>query len=362
MPFAILITILLGVGQYISYGQNDLKMFVRQVIYPLLISLVVGIIGFFADSTMSIAHAVFLVCITFTILTSLGYLFRFAGGKSNAGAAITHFGFGIFLLGVLLTFANTEVLSKANAGAMAGGGENIMLFKGQVKQMGKYHVCYSDSKIVRDETFYQVDFLKKGADDKFYLDYSVFPSIKVNAMMGNVHNPDTRNMLKGDIFMYLTYAEDQSKRTADGYLQTDLTEVSPGDTLKAGGISVIFDSLSVSSMDENATEVTITAIMKTIDNSGKASFYPLIYQLKGGYAESGMVNIGDKGVKLSFAGVSDKAKTIQVGVYEKQQEFIVARIMFFPWIWVLWAGSIIMFSGVTVSIWRRAVKAKQAAE
>ncbi|NTW24574.1 MAG: cytochrome c biogenesis protein CcsA [Lentimicrobium sp.] len=362
LPFAILITILLGVGQYISYGQNDLKMFFRQVIYPFVISLVIGIVGFFADADMSIAHVVFLICISFTILTSLGYLFRFAGGKGNTGAAITHVGFGLFLLGVLLTFANTEILSKANAGAMAGGGENIMLFKGQVKQMGKYHVCYSGSKVERDETFYQIDFLKKGADDKLYLDYSVFPSIKVNSMMGNVHNPDTRNMLRGDIYMYLTYAEDQSKRTADGFLQTDLAEVSPGDTLKAAGINILFDSLSVTPMDENATEVTITATMKTIDNTGKATFYPLTYALKGGYAESGMVNIGDKGVKLSFAGVSDQAKTIQVGIFEKQQEFIVAKIMFFPWIWIVWVGSVIMFSGITVSIWRRAVKAKQAAE
>ena len=90
--------------------------------------------------------------------------------------------------------------------------------------------------------------------------------------------------------------------------------------------------------------------------------YPLVYEVKGGFAENGVVGLEEKGIRLRFDNVSDKPKTIIVGIFEKQPEFIVAKIMFFPWIWIVWAGAVIMFSGVTVSIWRRAVKAKQAVD
>ncbi|MFH1120683.1 MAG: cytochrome c biogenesis protein CcsA [Bacteroidota bacterium] len=361
LPFAMLVTLLLGAGQYVSYGKNESKQFWRLIIYPVILSVVLGIAGFIADPDMNIAHGLFLVSILFAIFTSLGFLFRFAGTKGNTGAAITHAGFGILLLGVLLAMSNTKVLSKADKSAMTGGSDNIMLFRDQVKQMDDYYICYSDSRTERDETFYQIDYLKKGADDKLYLEFSLYPSLKVNQRMGNVHNPDTRNMIKGDVFMFLTYAEDPSKRMPDGYALTGTSEVSTGDTLMAGSAKIMLDSLYVESMDEIVNHVKITALIKASDSAGKVSTYPLTYEVKDGFGENGIIDFPDKGVRIRFDNVSEKPSSIIVGIFEKQPEFVVAKILFFPWVWVLWAGSIIMFSGVTVSIWRRAVKAKQAA-
>jgi cytochrome c-type biogenesis protein CcmF len=237
-----------------------------------------------------------------------------------------------------------------------------MLFKDQVKEIGDYSVCFSDRKTERDETFYQIDFLKKGDDGQLYKQFSLHPSLKVNLRMGNVHNPDTRNMLKGDVFMFLTYAEDPSKRTADGYAMSGTSEVRMGDTLVAGKANVLLDTLYVEAMDENAEHVKLTAMLKTEGPDGKEVSYPLVYEVKDGFAEAGLVEIAGKDVRLRFENVSDKPRTIIIGVFEKQAEFVVAKILFFPWIWVLWAGTIIMFSGMTISIWRRAVKAKQAAD
>jgi len=361
MPFAILVTLLLGFGQYMVYGNNDLKVFLRKIMVPVIVSLIVAIAGFIIDQNLTFMNGIFLFCIVFALSSSVGYLFRFVAGKANTGAAITHIGFGIFLLGVLITFANKETLSKVGVSGMQGGGDNIMLFKGQVTQMGDYLVCYSDSKTVRDETFFQIDFLKKGDDGQLYLQYSVFPSIKYNSRMGNVYNPDTRNSLKGDVFMYLTFAQDKSKLSPDGYALTGTVEVALGDTMNAGHGRVLLDSLYVTSLNQTADEVTITARVKPIDPINKDQSYLLNYRLKGGFAESDFAELADLGVRLRFEDVSEQPKTIQVGVYEKQGEFIALKIMFFPWIMILWAGAIIMFSGVTVSIWRRAVKAKQAA-
>lgn len=362
LPFAILVSLLLGLGQYVAYGKNDLKQFRKLILYPLVLALLVGIAGFILDSDMKFVHIVFLFCISFTIFTSIGFLLKLSGVRPNTGAAITHAGFGIFLLGVLLSMSATKVLSRSARAPMTGGNDNVMLFKDQVKEIGDYSVCFSDRKTERDETFYQIDFLKKGDDGQLYKQFSLHPSLKVNLRMGNVHNPDTRNMLKGDVFMFLTYAEDPSKRTADGYAMSGTSEVRMGDTLVAGKANVLLDTLYVEAMDENAEHVKLTAMLKTEGPDGKEVSYPLVYEVNDGFAEAGLVEIAGKDVRLRFENVSDKPRTIIIGVFEKQAEFVVAKILFFPWIWVLWAGTIIMFSGMTISIWRRAVKAKQAVD
>jgi cytochrome c-type biogenesis protein CcmF len=362
LPFAIMMTLLLSIGQYLSYGKNDIKSFLRNIIYPFVLALIVAIWGFIADNDMSVVHGVFLFCIVFTILTSVAYLFRFASGRGNSAAGITHVGFGVFLLGVLVAFSNTETLSSGGVPGMPGGGDNMMLFKGEQKSLGRYQVSYSGIEEKRDETFYRIDFLEEGKDGELYHRFSLHPSVKYNEMMGNVHNPDTRNMLSGDIYMYITFAEDRAKRMPDGYVYSGSVDFTLGDTLEAGRVPVIFDSLYISNMSTEAEQISITALLKANDSLDKEQTYPLVYTVDGNTAESGVVEIPGSGIKLRFDKVSEMARTINVGIFEKKPEFVVVKILHFPWIFILWTGAVIMFAGITVGIWKRAVKARNAAE
>jgi cytochrome c-type biogenesis protein CcmF len=362
LPFAIMMTLLLSIGQYLSYGKNDIKSFLRNIIYPFVLALIVAIWGFIADNDMSVVHGVFLFCIVFTILTSVAYLFRFASGRGNSAAGITHVGFGVFLLGVLIAFSNTETLSSGGVPGMPGGGDNMMLFKGEQKSLGRYQVSYSGIEEKRDETFYRIDFLEEGKDGELYHRFSLHPSVKYNEMMGNVHNPDTRNMLSGDIYMYITFAEDRAKRMPDGYVYSGSVDFTLGDTLEAGRVPVIFDSLYISNMSTDAEQISITALLKAKDSLDREQTYPLVYTVDGNTAESGVVEIPGSGIKLRFDKVSEMARTINVGIFEKKPEFVVVKILHFPWIFILWTGAVIMFAGITVGIWKRAVKARNAAE
>lgn len=359
-PFAILIALILGLGQYISYGKNDSRLFLKNILYPAMLALLVAVAGFLYDTNMSIIHGVFLFSIVFAILTSLAYLLRFTAGKTNTAAAITHVGFGIFLLGVLITFSNTEILSKSGVSGMSPGGDNIMLFKDQARPLGNYYVTYVDAKAERDEVFHRVDFHEKLEDGKMYHKFSLYPNVKYNSRMGNVHNPDTKNMLRGDVYMYITFAEDPSKRMPDGFVFSNEMESAMGDTLMLGKTRVIFDTLFVSDMGDEGLELEITAMMRAADSLGIDKSYPVKYKVTGDYAESGFVDIDGKRIK--FDGVSANPRTIKLSLFEKQAEFIVVKVLYFPWIIVVWVGSIIMFLGLTIGVWRRAVKARLAAD
>lgn len=357
MPFAMLVALLLGVVHYLSYENNDKKAFWRGVLYPLVIAFVLAVVTYIFDKDMLFAHALFLFLIVFAIFSSLAYIFRFITTHRNLAAGITHLGFSIFLLGVLVTFSNKMILSSDASSATQGN--NVMLFKGQVKQVGDQLLSYSGSKEERDEIFYQVDFFKKDPSGQLQKKYSVYPSVKYNDRMGNVHNPDTRNMLTGDVFMYLTFAEDRNKRAAGGYSSSETRNMALNDTIYAGNKAVKLDSLTYDLLDAAGNNIRINALLNTIDSLGNKVAIPLTYKISGNIAESGIASIPGTDMKLRFDGVADMAKTIKVSLLEKEPEFIVLKIMFFPWIMILWLGAVIMFTGLAVAIFKRVRKAKE---
>jgi cytochrome c-type biogenesis protein CcmF len=299
---------------------------------------------------------VFLFSIMFAVLSSAAYLFKFITKGRNFSAGLTHLGFSLFLLGILITFSNTVTLTSGPDGATQGS--NVMLFKGQVKQVGDQLLSYQSSKEERDELFYQIDFLEKDESGNTSVKYSIYPSVKYNDRMGNVHNPDTRNLLKGDVYMYLTFAEDRSKRSAGGYSASESRNIALKETIKAGGKEVVFDSLDIKMLNTAGDNIQITALMSTTDSANNRVTLPLIYKLEGNTVESGIISIPGTDVRMRFDKVAEVPQAINISLLEKQPEFIVLKIMFFPWIIVLWIGSIIMFIGVTVALYKRARKAK----
>lgn len=356
-PFAVLVAVLIGAAHYLNYDNNDTRSFWKRILYPALIALVVTIAGVVIDGQMVVVHIVFLFSIIFALVSSFAYLFKFISKHRNLAAGLTHLGFSIFLLGVLITFSNTVTLTSDTA---ATRGNNVMLFKGQVKQVGGQLLRYTDSRFERDEIFYQVDFLEQDNTENPKVKYSVFPSVKYNDRMGNVHNPDTRNLLRGDVFMYLTFAEDRNKKAAEGYAVTETYDVALHDTLFAEGKPVILDSIQIEMLDATGTNFRITALMNTTDSTNKSVVQPMTFTLMGNEVESGIISVPGTESRLRFDGVAETAQSIKVSLLEKEPEFIVLKVMFFPWIFILWAGCIIMFSGLTVAVYKRAARAREA--
>ncbi len=356
MPFAMMAALLLGFVHYLSYERNDKKVFWKNILIPVSLSAILSVAAFFIDTDMLPVHSIFLFMVLFAIFSSIAYLFRFIRKHHNLQAGLTHLGFSIFLFGVLITFSNTITFSSQSASGAQGS--NIMLFKGQARQVGNQVLKYSSNREERDEIFYQIDFLEQ-VNGQEKVKYSVYPSVKYNDRMGNVHNPDTRNMLKGDVFMYLTFAEDRSKRAADGYSVSQTYDISVKDSKPIDGKEIILDSLSFDLLDASGQNIAVTANLRAVDSLNGSVSVPLKYIVRGNIAESEVVQIPGSDARLRFEGITEMAKTIQIALLEKQPEFIVLKVMFFPWIMVLWAGSIIMFIGLTISVYKRAIKANK---
>ncbi|MFH1937515.1 MAG: hypothetical protein ABIK52_08140, partial [Bacteroidota bacterium] len=74
--------------------------------------------------------------------------------------------------------------------------------KNDTSYMGGFYVTYDDGVKEGNTTIYQVDFLKRKKGE-YTRQFSLYPSVNSHPRMGDVYNPDTRNFLLKDYYLYI---------------------------------------------------------------------------------------------------------------------------------------------------------------
>ena len=119
---------------------------------------------------------------------------------------MTHLGFMLFLLGTLITFSNSRVIStntsKYNLGDEKSNAENLMLTKSDTLYMAGFYITYVNASRAGNTTYYRVDFLRMN-DGKMSKQFSLYPSVNVHPTMGAVYNPVTKHYPMMDYYTYI---------------------------------------------------------------------------------------------------------------------------------------------------------------
>jgi cytochrome c-type biogenesis protein CcmF len=358
MPFAIVIALGIAISQYLWYGPNDVKQFLRKILVASGISVLLTVFIALGDHVTGASRIVLLFSILLASVVSIDYVIHYLKKTTNVGGAFTHVGFTLFLLGVVLAFSNSQVISRSTSGmngsTVTENQDNIILVKGVGKPMGKYMVTYTDSKTKGRETFYQVDFVKMKDAGTGKIDFSLHPSLNVNTRMGNVYNPDTKHFIDKDIYTFLSFAQQSNGETdADGYSRSGEQPMQLKDTLAVGRNFIILDDIKTTMANEDVNNASIVARFKILSMTNGSMDTEIKYEIVNGELKRTDGIIGPLNMKLRFEGVASDSKAIHVGIYEKQQDYIVMKAIIFPFIGVLWFGIVIMFSGLTYSIMRR---------
>ncbi len=205
-PYALLIAGFIGFSQFLNFDRNDTSAFLRKVIIPLVISIGLTILFIVNGVVRSGSYILFLFFIWFALTASLMNLIFTTSKSRNLPAIITHIGFVIFLLGVLITFSNSKIISSNTSGFDLGdlraNKENLLLMKSDTTYMGGFYITYVDAVKNGNTTTYQVDFLNRVKGEYSY-QFSLYPSVNSHPRMGAVYNPDTRNFILRDYYMYI---------------------------------------------------------------------------------------------------------------------------------------------------------------
>lgn len=369
LPFAVVITLIISISQYLWYGKNDWKGFAKKILIAVGITTVLTILIALTDHITGVSRVALLFSVLLSLVVSVDFIIKYATKTLNIGAASTHAGFALFLLGVILAFDNSQIISRNTSGFDLGkdsdNAENLVLMKGIPQPMGNYLVTYSNEKVKGRETFYQVDFVKKSDSASNKVAFSLFPSLNENTRMGNVYNPDTKHFIDKDIYTFISFSQKTSGETdKEGYTKRLEQPMNEKDTLVFGQNFIILNQVETF-MDGNDVEnAKIVAKFDILSmqhgkHSAEASFEIANGEVK---RNDGLINFLNSKIRFENVSAEPGSRAIIIGLYEKQQDFIVLKAIVFPFIPILWIGITLMFSGLSFSIMRRRSKLAEAAQ
>lgn len=369
---AFIIGILTAITQYLKYKETSSSVFFKKIAIPFVVSLIAsGFIfsfghinydkygmGFLISIWMAVASSVFAIIANFSYIW-LGV----KGSLKLSGPSVAHVGFGMMLLGILISSSKKETLSfntsgifvNFGEGSKENSGENLTLVKGLKTDMGKYWVTYESDSMhpKKAQWYYKLKFESKDGKEGFTLMPNAFINYKGN--QGLMANPDAKHYWDHDIFAYITALPDPEKNTDTSSFHNKMVKV--GDSIFYSKGYLILenvkttDSLPVELFGNNGKlyEARLKVYSKT--NSIYTSFPKLAL------AKGAEISVPDTIMSESLVVQLNKfdGKTAEIGMKESTSvlQYITLKTYKFPFIIVLWLGTIIMAIGLVISIVRR---------
>jgi cytochrome c-type biogenesis protein CcmF len=222
--------------------------------------------------------------------------------------------------------------------------------------MGSYWATYVKDSASENgrTTYFRVDMEKKDGKDHF----SLYPDLIKNTKgaEGMSNNPDSKHYWNKDIFSYVNHASSvmEDKDTA----QFKNHVVQTGDTIFYSEGYMVLDSVTVNPRNKkyNFTDKD-TAIMANLSvvtkDSQRVAAHPVFYVRNNG-VQLILDTLYSQGLAIGLTRVADN-KHLEISVKESSQltPFLALKVLQFPFINLVWLGTIIMIIGFVMSLVRR---------
>ncbi len=292
--FAFLICLFVGGGQFLRYRQTSVSRFFRKIGVSLAGALVltVGIAWALAFGFKQPQYLFLLFATLFAIVANLDYFRQLGQGRfDRAGSSIAHAGFGVLLLGALISqykgepiSRNTSMVDVNKVNEEFSNREDLFISRHDTLRMGDYFVTYrgkeqdgvnvsflmdyfksvprtyqeGDTVVVRGKAFVAQETHTAGSSfledqDKWkevndpahsIVRYSSWksgapgekaftlrPNVKKNPDFGNVAEPATKHFLHKDLYTHVQYGDLETDPDTSGYSDPRSVEVEVGDTI-----------------------------------------------------------------------------------------------------------------------------------
>ncbi len=309
VPFAFVVTFLLGFTQFFRYGKNNFLTFLKHISISLVIGLIVAGLAAYGLNYKKDEFALVVLIFTtvFAIAANFTYLIRFMKGKFDAaGGSVAHIGFALLILGALISTSRSVKISENKSrfnieqlNEDFKNNEDILLFHKDTVAMGDYFVSYDGREKKGINVYYHVDYFTKvprvyhqgdlvvarGAifkalDDNrpgpdFIMDqahwqmvddprnlnidainnwspykagkkiFTLKPRIQLNPKFGNVAEPSTKRYWDHDIYTHVKWAELEVDSDDTGYRTPKELDLAVGDSAFVGSTELRLNGLAV---------------------------------------------------------------------------------------------------------------------
>lgn len=374
---AIIILMLTATILYLRFKTSDNKVVLKRLGTTFVIALVMAIAVGMMQQITTLQYCIMLFAACYTIVGMVYYaivvqklVFK------KLGASMSHLGFGILMLGILISSYNKHAISINTTGERIGifnekdkeedikeNMEHVFMFKNIPVAMGDYTVTYKgDSTSVGDiRTFYKVQYEHIDTVSKKVLEsFTLYPEIIYNTTKGGGANanPSSRHYLSHDVFTYLTPLNKPKADTA----QYRSHMVKEGDTVYTANGYMIFKGLNTDvepgSYASKPNDVAVVAMLDVYDMKGKTGTLKPLYYIRDQYAYQVADSIKDIDLYAKLENILPDTKQVEIRVKQAnpKDDAIVIKTLVFPYINLVWLGVIVMVFGFMLTAANRITK------
>jgi cytochrome c-type biogenesis protein CcmF len=376
---AIILATLTATTQYLKYKQTPVKSFWKKILIPTIISIVLATVFFFTIGIQYDKQGVMFkaalwlatACSIYTIVANASYIWIGINGKLKlSGGSISHVGFGMVLLGILISSSNKEILSNNINGIPAPLGEgedpreNLTLVKDLPVDMDNYKLTYINDSLHpnKEKTFFNIRFQNKNGTEDFVLSPNSYINFK--GQEGLSSNPDARHYWNHDVFTYITSISNPDAEKDTASFKNTVSK--PGDTVfYSTGFIVVQDvkkrenpPVELFGKDGSVHDVPIKVFAKT----GSVYSSTVSFAVAKGSVIAMPDTIMAESLILRLQKVNPD-KSIEMGVKESNavMKYVTIKAYKFPFIIILWLGVAITAIGILMSMIRRIQLNRQTA-
>ncbi|MFN3528974.1 MAG: heme lyase CcmF/NrfE family subunit [Bacteroidia bacterium] len=375
LPMAVLILMLTVIAQYMKYKKSDPKVFGRSLLFSGLIAAVLTAATVIPLQILAWPYVLLAFACWFSLTGNGDILRRQFKKLKSAGASVAHIGFALMMLGVLISSANKEVVSINQSGLSYGENfnpqqnhENVLLWKNEPLVMNDYRVTYLGDSIAAPNHYYKVHYERLNKQGEAAYSFTLYPNAQINPKMGLIANPDTKHYLWHDLYTHVTQVIDKDayKDRPKWQSAQKLSMRGKGDTVMLSENLIILEGMSLNLPDHVAdkvagAEVAVAARILVRSIKGDHVLEP-VYAIQNGAEFRYDASSEAAGLKVSLNKIDPIAETIEFMVAEATpgpKEYIIMKAIKFPFINVLWLGTIILVIGFSMAIMDRYFEAKR---
>ena len=360
MPMAIVIGLLMAIAQFFRYKNTpDKSKLFKEILWSLGLSVLLTIGGVFLFKISNVMLFIFMLASIFVFVGNLHYLIKYVKHIKLSGSSIAHIGFGFMLLGVLVSSAKKKVITAdfdGNMGAFTEEArkENILLHKGEPTRLGDFWVTYQGDSIDGEDIYFKVHYKAIDGNEEFTL----YPNTQIGEGDNLMPNPDTRHYLTYDVYTHITSLPKPNTDSIDWKNNKEYI-VSIGDSVVTNNGTVYFTAVDRSSGESLGLKNTIIAkaILKIRRGNQILDAAP-IFGINDKTFFSLREDVPEAGLRFGFevrpnGDGEEPSAILEIAESTPQPKFIVMKGIVFPYINLLWFGTILMIIGFGIATYNR---------
>ena len=373
VPFAIIITILIGIGQLLTYRKTSRKMFSRRLVRSLIITLAITLfLSYIYDFWQEYSYLTLLFTGIFAAISNLDYWLLIGKGKFTlSGSSIAHIGFAFVIVGALVSNGKQNIVSNTNVFLSKDlpSSENALLELNDTTDLDIYKAIWTGMEEgERSIKYYDVSYYTE-TENGLQKEFDLRPFVQMADGMGATANPSTKHYWNKDIYTHVVYSSDLEPQTEDGYGSEMEVKMGKGDTVIYQQHFVIMDSLKVrAAFNETNGQIArlrMSAKLTIVNVLGEEYIARPVYNLEGNVLTHEDAFLEKQQFKFQLSDPdleTPNSQKVKIKAWTKKQEekpFIIMKAIIFPLINLLWLGCVLMAIGTGIAVWQRVSRARK---